>query len=82
MPRIRIRFEAGTLLAALGGGLVGAGIVVVRAGVALEELSWAARLFAPSGRPAVLQGAVLVTGGLVVVLLSALRRGGRPSRRR
>jgi hypothetical protein len=73
MGRLRIRFGVGTLLAAVGGGLVGAGVVVIRVGVDLEEMSWVGRLFAPSGKPHVLQGAILATLGLVLILLSALR---------
>jgi hypothetical protein len=73
MGRIQIRFGVGTLMAVLGGALVGGGIVVIRVGVALEELGWAERIFAPSGKPAVLQGSVVATIGLVVILLSAVR---------
>ena len=78
MAKLETRFGLGTLLAALGGGLVGAGIVLVRAGVALGELGWLARMFAPSGKDHIVQGAALVTVGLVVVLVSAVR----PRRRR
>jgi len=72
-----IRFGLSTLVGALGGALVGAGALLIRLGVSLEDLSWIPRLFAPSGRPHVLQGAMLITTGLVLVLLSALRRRGR-----
>ncbi len=75
--KLEIRFGLDTLLAAAGGALVGGGAVLVRTGVALEGLAWIPRLFAPSGKPAVLQGAALATAGLVLVLLSALRRSRR-----
>lgn len=78
MSRLETRFGLGTLLAALGGALVGAGLVLVRAGVALAELGWLARLFAPSGKEHIVEGATLVTVGLLLVLLSA----ARPRRRR
>jgi hypothetical protein len=65
----------------VGGFLIGAGFVLIRTGLALEELSWFTSLFAPSGRPHVLQGALLMTAGVVVVLVSALRRGKRSRRR-
>jgi hypothetical protein len=81
MTRLETRFGLGTLLAALGGALVGAGLVLVRAGVTLEELGWLARLFAPAGKEHVIEGAALVTAGLLLVLLSAARpRRGRRRR--
>jgi len=75
-----VRFGLSTVVAALGGALVGAGALLIRLGVSLEDLAWLPRLFAPSGKPHVLQGAMLITAGLVLVLLSALRRRGRRSR--
>jgi multisubunit Na+/H+ antiporter MnhB subunit len=71
--RIRIRFGLATLLGAAGGVLIGAGVILIRVGYSLEELGWIPRIFAPSGNPAMLQGATLITVGLVVVLLSAFK---------
>jgi hypothetical protein len=74
---MRIRFGPASILGSLGGMLVGAGIVLIRVGYDLEELSWIARIFAPSGHPAVFQGATLITVGLVVILISALHPRSR-----
>jgi hypothetical protein len=56
VARLTVRFGRGTLLAAAGGALVGAGYVLARVGIALEELNFLARPFAPSGHPSLIQG--------------------------
>ncbi len=82
MAKLDIRFGLGTILGAVGGFLIGAGFVLIRTGLALEELGWFTSLFAPSGRPHVLQGALLMTAGIVVVLASALKRAKKRRSRR